>query len=41
MQPGIRRTLQPAAGASGVKSATADASADTGNAHILALSPGP
>jgi len=33
--------LQPAAGATGVKSATADSGADTGNTEILALSPGP
>jgi len=33
--------LQPAAGATGTKTATASANADRGNAHILALRPGP
>jgi len=38
---GLNYALQPAAGASGVKSASADAGADTGNTQVLALSPGP
>lgn len=33
--------LQPAAGATGAKTATASANADQGNAHILALRPAP
>jgi MSHA biogenesis protein MshQ len=37
----VNYALQPAAGATGVKSATASSGADTGNAEILALSPSP
>ena len=36
----VSYAVQPTAGASGVKSATASAHADVGNAHLLALSPG-
>ena len=36
----VNYELQPAAGAVGVKTATADSFDDTGNAHALALSPG-
>jgi hypothetical protein len=37
----LNYVLQPAAGATGVKSAVASTGPDTGNVHILALAPGP